>query len=177
MRQRINSLKCAILFVLLCGLSACAGLPDGIEAVNGFELPRYLGKWYEIARLDHSFERGLSKITADYSMREDGGVKVLNRGFNMEDNAWDEAEGKAYFVGDTNTGALKVSFFGPFYGGYNIIDLDKDGYQYALVAGPNLSYLWILARTPDLDDATLNYLLAKADAFGFAIDDLIFVEH
>ena len=177
MRERISSIKYVNLFVLLCGLSACAGLPEGIKPVSGFELPRYLGKWYEIARLDHSFERGLSKISAEYSMREDGGVRVLNRGFNVKEKVWDEAEGKAYFVADANTGALKVSFFGPFYGGYNIIELDKDGYQYALVAGPNLSYLWILARTPDLDAAIVDSLLAKAETLGFATDKLIFVEH
>jgi apolipoprotein D and lipocalin family protein len=175
--RKVGAIKCVGLFVLLSCLSACAGLPDGIRAVEGFELPRYLGKWYEIARLDHSFERGLSKISAEYSLRDDGGVRVLNRGFNAEENVWDEAEGKAYFVGDTNTGALKVSFFGPFYGGYNIIELDKDDYQYALIAGPNLSYLWILARTPDLDASTVKFLVAKADAFGFATDKLIFVEH
>ena len=90
---------------------------------------------------------------------------------------WDEAIGKAYFVGARDTGQLKVSFFGPFYGGYNIIELDKTGYQYSLVAGPSRDYLWILARAPALEASTLQRLIDQADALGFATDELIFVEH
>jgi apolipoprotein D and lipocalin family protein len=103
--------------ILAVFLSACTGAPEGVEVVSGFDLNRYLGTWYEIARLDHSFERGLSSITATYSLRDDGGVRVINRGYNAEEGEWDEAEGKAYFVGDEDVGQLKVSFFGPFYGG------------------------------------------------------------
>ena len=157
--------------------AACTGAPEGVEPVTGFELDRYLGTWYEIARLDHSFERGLSNVTAGYSLRDDGGVRVVNRGYNAEDGEWDEAEGKAYFVGDEDVGQLKVSFFGPFYGGYNVIELDKNGYQYSMVAGPDRSYLWILSRTPDLDDAVLERLLAKAGELGFPLGELIMVEH
>ena len=163
--------------VLAIMLSACTGAPEGVEGVSGFDLNRYLGTWYEIARLDHGFERGLSNVTATYSLREDGGVKVVNRGYNAEKEEWDEAEGKAYFLGDEDVGQLKVSFFGPFYGGYNIVELDKEGYQYSLVVGPDRSYLWILARTPDLDDAILDRLVAKARELGFPTDELIMVEH
>ena len=131
-------------------LIGCTGIPDGTEPVTGFELERYLGEWYEIARLDHSFEEGLDCVTATYSLRDDGGVKVINRGYNLEAQAWDEAEGRAYFIDDESVGRLKVSFFGPFYGGYNVLELDDD-YQWALVAGPNRDYLWILARTPTLE--------------------------
>lgn len=162
---------------LILGLNACVGIPDGVEPVSGVELEKYLGTWYEIARLDHSFERGLSNVTATYSRRDDGGIRVINRGYNAEEKAWDEAEGKAYFVGETDVGQLKVSFFGPFYGGYNIIELDKENYQYSLVAGPDRSYLWILARQPELEAATLQHLVAKADALGFATDKLIYVSH
>ena len=158
-------------------LAGCTGLPDGIEAVEGFELERYLGTWYEIARLDHSFERGLSNVTAEYSLRDDGGVAVVNRGYRADEGEWDDARGKAYFVGDSDIGRLKVSFFGPFYGGYNVIALDKDDYRYSLVAGPNRSYLWLLARSPDLDRATVDALVAKAAALGFPTDELIFVDH
>ena len=156
--------------------AGCTGVPDGVETVEGFELNRYLGTWYEIARLDHRFERGLSKVTANYSLREDGGVSVRNRGFDALQGEWNEAEGKAYFVDAPDKGRLKVSFFGPFYGGYNIIELDKKGYEYSMVAGPNRSYLWILAREPRLDAATLDHLVAKAKRLGFSTDDLIFVE-
>ena len=166
-----------LLTVLPVLFTACTGAPEGVDVVSGFDLSRYLGSWYEIARLDHGFERGLSNVTATYSLREDGGVKVVNRGYNAEKGEWDEAEGKAYFVGDEDVGQLKVSFFGPFYGGYNIVELDQDGYQYSLVAGPDRSYLWILARTPQLDDATLQRLVGRARELGFPTDELIMVEH
>ena len=157
--------------------SACTSLPDGVTVISDFELERYLGTWYEIARLDHRFERGLSSVTATYSMRSDGGVNVLNRGYKASANEWDEALGKAYFVGEPNVGRLKVSFFGPFYGGYNIVELDKERYRYALVAGPNRNYLWILSRAPTLDDNTLAALVDTATRLGFPTDELIYVEH
>ncbi|MEQ8206305.1 MAG: lipocalin family protein [Woeseia sp.] len=157
--------------------SGCVGTPEGVEPVAEFELNRYLGKWYEIARLDHRFERGMSNVTATYSMRDDGGVSVVNRGYKDSDGEWNDATGKAYFVGDADVGQLKVSFFGPFYGGYNIIELDKDRYQYALIAGPDRDYLWILARAPSLDPAISSRLVAKARALGFPTDELIYVDH
>lgn len=162
------------LLVLLFG---CVGIPDNVEPIKGFEVSRYLGKWYEIARLDHSFERGLQNVTAEYSLRDDGGIRVVNRGFNPESKAWKEAVGKAFFVGDPGTGRLKVSFFGPFYGGYNIIELDKKNYSYALVCGPDKSYLWILAREPRLEESIKAQLIGKAKAYGFNTDALIFVVH
>jgi apolipoprotein D and lipocalin family protein len=157
-------------------LAGCAGSPDGVEPVDGFELDRYLGTWYEIARLDHRFERGLTRVTANYSLRKDGGVRVLNRGFNADEGAWEDAEGKAYFVGDPAIGQLKVSFFGPFYGGYNIIALDKARYHYSVVAGPNRDYLWILAREPTLDPAVVERLVGVATGLGFPTDELIYVD-
>jgi apolipoprotein D and lipocalin family protein len=157
-------------------LNGCTGVPEGVETVTGFELQRYLGTWYEIARLNHRFERGLSNVTATYSVREDGGVEVLNRGFNADANEWDEATGKAYFVGKTDVGELKVSFFWPFYGGYNIIELDTESYQYSMVAGPDRDYLWILSRSPQLDAEILKKLVARANALGFPTEDLIYVD-
>lgn len=164
------------IFPILCSLflSGCASIPEGVETVDGFELDRYLGTWHEVARLDHSFERGLVNVTAEYSLRADGGVKVLNKGFDPAKNKWKEAEGRAYFTGDKTAGRLKVSFFRPFYGGYNIIELDKAGYTYSLVAGPSRSYLWILARTPELPPAVLEKLLARAAALGFDTGALIY---
>ena len=177
MDNAIRKRKAPLLAVLAMLLSACTGAPDGVDVVSGFELDRYLGSWYEIARLDHSFERGLSNVTANYSLRDDGGVKVINRGYNAKDGEWDEAEGKAYFVGEKDVGQLKVSFFGPFYGGYNIIELDKEDYQYSMVAGPDRSYLWILSRTPQMDPELLQSLVASARELGFATDELIMVDH
>lgn len=159
------------------GLTGCLGVPDGIQPVAGFELDRYLGKWYEIARLDHSFERGLTNVSAEYSLRDDGGVKVINRGFDQENKEWKVATGKAYFIGEPDTGQLKVSFFGPFYGAYNIFALDKEAYQYSLVAGPDFSYLWILARSPELNQTIVDSLLSKAKALGFSTEQLILVSH
>lgn len=168
-------LRCLCLLPLLL-LSACLGMPPGVTPVTEFELPRYLGTWYEIARLDHSFERGLTRVTAGYSMGEDGGVRVLNRGWSAASGEWEEAEGRAYFVEDAATGYLKVSFFGPFYGSYVITELDRDNYGYALISGPDTSYLWILARTPTPEPAVLERLVARAAALGFPSDALIYVD-
>ena len=158
-------------------LPSCSGLPKGVNPVTDFELDRYLGQWYEIARLDHSFERGLSNVTARYNRRTDGGVEVINRGYDMQKQRWREALGKAYFVGEPTVGQLKVSFFGPFYGGYNIIVLDRENYTHALVCGPNRRYLWVLARSPSLNPAVLHSLLEHARQLGFAIDELIYPAH
>lgn len=158
-------------------VSACTGIPDGVSPVSGFDVKRYLGTWYEIARLDHSFERDLQQVTADYSVREDGGIRVINRGYNTEKQAWEQAEGKAYFIGDSDVGRLKVSFFGPFYGAYNIMELDRENYQYAMISGPDRSYLWILARTPDPGQATVDRLVEQAAGLGFDSEQLIFVDH
>lgn len=165
------------LLLLVALLSGCTGIPEGVSPVTGFDVKRYLGKWYEIARLDHSFERGLEQVTAEYSLRDDGGIRVVNQGYNSAKQRWDKAEGKAYFTAGSDIGRLKVSFFGPFYGGYNIIGLDHESYQYALVSGPSTSYLWILARDPDLDPAIIRQLLAKASAFGFDTSRMVFVSH
>jgi len=173
--QRLLVTSMALLTAIV--QSGCAGVPDGVEVVTEFELSRYLGTWYEIARLDHSFERGMSRVTANYSMRDDGGVAVVNRGYKLSKQEWEDATGKAYFVGSPDIGQLKVSFFGPFYGGYNIMELDKGGYQYALVAGPNRGYLWILARSPELDQETLDALVNKAKNLDFPTDELIYVDH
>jgi len=156
-------------------LSGCTGIPNGVKAIDGFEINRYLGTWYEVARLDHRFERGLTKISATYTLRTDGGVKVINKGWNQADGKWEQAEGKAYFVGQPGNGRLKVSFFGPFYGGYNIIALDKKDYAYSMVTGPDRSYFWILSRTPQLPKETLEALIENAKQLGFATDKLIFV--
>ena len=167
----------AITLLTIVFQSGCAGIPDGAKAVTGFELDRYLGTWYEVARLDHSFERGMSNVTANYSMRDDGGVSVVNRGYKVKKGEWDDATGKAYFIGDADVGQLKVSFFGPFYGGYNILELDKDDYQYALVSGPDRGYLWILARSPELSQDILSTLVNKAKELDFPVDELIYVDH
>lgn len=164
-----------VLMFLFVFLTGCTGIPKGIEPVQNFDSRRYLGKWYEIARLDHSFERGLQQVSAEYTLREDGGIKVLNRGFNTAKNKWEDAEGKAYFVEDSNQGYLKVSFFGPFYGSYVIFDLGKN-YEYSLITSHNRDFLWLLSRTPTIDETLKKELLAKMESRGFKTQDLIFVD-
>lgn len=166
-------IKYGLLLVCLA-LSACASMPEGIKPVSEFDVNRYTGKWYEIARLDNWFEQGLEKITAEYALRPDGGVDVINSGYNPKNRERESAVGKAYFIGDPNVGSLKVSFFGPFYGGYHIIALDKVNYNYALIAGSDRDYLWILARQPNLQIAVLQDLKNQAQALGFKTDKLIY---
>jgi apolipoprotein D and lipocalin family protein len=175
-RLVIKKLLLLLLLSLFC-LTGCVGIPDGVVAVKGFDAQRYMGVWYEIARLDHSFERGLINVSATYSFNKDGSVKVINRGFDPERKIWKEAEGKAYFVEGPDVGRLKVSFFGPFYGGYNIIELDKQRYSYVLICGNDRHYLWILARQPVLDEAVKIELVQKAKKLGFNTDALIYVQH
>ena len=169
-------MKNLLIVVASLFLSACLGMPEKVTPVTGFDLDKYLGKWYEIARLDHSFERGLNRVTAEYSLREDGGVAVVNRGFMADKGEWKEAEGKAYFVGDQQEGYLKVSFFGPFYGSYVIFGLDQENYQYAFISGPDLSYLWLLSRKPVLAPEIIERFIEEANRIGFNTEDLIFVE-
>lgn len=162
--------------LILVLLTGCTGIPEGLTAVDGFDVNRYLGTWYEVARLDHRFERGLENISATYTLRDDGGIDVLNKGWDTKDGEWHEARGKAYFVEQPDKGRLKVSFFGPFYGGYNIIELDKKDYAYSMITGPDRSYFWILSRTKQLPDATLQALIDRAGTLGFATDKLIFAK-
>lgn len=166
-----------VALVLLVG---CTGTPEGIGPVKPFSLQPYLGQWYEIARLDHSFERGLSRVTATYQQRDDGGVSVLNRGYDNNEGQWQEAEGKAYFVESPDAGHLKVSFFGPFYSSYIVFELGeqnaKGQYPYAFVTGYNRDYLWFLAREPQVSDELKTEFIARAKALGFNTEELIWVE-
>ncbi|QLE86669.1 lipocalin [Shewanella sp. Scap07] len=161
--------------IIMLLLSGCTSLPDDITPVDNFELSKYLGTWYEVARLDHSFERGMSAVTATYSMREDGGVKVLNRGFIDAEQQWDDAQGKAYFVDGTDVGHLKVSFFGPFYGAYVVYELDAE-YQYAFITSYSRDYLWFLSRTPTVDEALMARFSQQAKQMGFASEQIIWVD-
>ncbi len=164
-------------FIGIISLAGCLGKPEKVIPVKQFDLNRYLGKWYEIARLDHSFERGLDKISAEYSLRDDGGVSVVNRGYSSKDGEWKEVKGKAYFVTNENEGYFKVSFFGPFYGSYVIFDLDKENYEYAFISGRDTSYLWLLARKPNLPQEVIYKFKRRSKELGFETNDLIFVNH
>lgn len=169
-----------ILYFCLMLLVSCTVSSSKLKVIDNIDANQYLGIWYEIARLDHSFERGLEQVTANYSLNDDGSIKVVNRGYDANKKEWKEAIGKALFVDPPNadgsrTGRLKVSFFGPIYGTYNIIELDKPYYNYALVTGGD-NYLWVLSRTPQLTYPIKQHLIAQAKELGFATDKLIFVK-
>ena len=160
---------------LLFLMTGCTGVPKGIEPVTGFDQQRYLGTLYEIARLDHSFEEGLSQVTAEYSLNNDGSIKVVNRGYNAEAGEWKEAEGRAVFVDAPDVGHLKVSFFGPFYASYVVFELD-DQYTTAYITGYDRDYLWLMSRTPEVSDEVLEAFRKRAEAEGFELGELILVE-
>ncbi|PAV01373.1 hypothetical protein CBG25_16910 [Arsenophonus sp. ENCA] len=163
-----------LLISSLLSLSCSVSAPKGVKAVENFDLNQYLGLWYEIARLDNRFERGLERVTANYMLNPDGSVKVINRGFLPKQHQWRKSIGKAKFIGSPKKGALKVSFFWPFYGGYHVIALHPE-YRYALVAGPSRNYLWLLSRTPRLETAETESLLNLARELNFPVDKLIWV--
>lgn len=167
--------RCLWLLVAVT-LTGCLGMPEAVKPVQGFEVKRYMGEWHEIARLDHSFERGLEKITAHYSLQGNGSVRVVNRGYSREQGEWKEAVGKAYFVNDASEGYLKVSFFGPFYGSYVVFGLDQVNYEYAYISGPDLSYLWLLARKPKVDQKVIDDFISTSRKLGFDTDQLIYPE-
>lgn len=165
-------------FILGCLLlTSCLSVPEGVVPVNNFELDRYLGRWYEVARLDHSFERDLQAVTAEYVTRDDGGIKVINSGRNIDSGEIQQAEGRAYFVEDPSIGHLKVSFFGPFFGSYVIFELDQDNYQYAFIAGNTTDYLWLLSRSPKVSQELLEQFKDSASSLGFNLEGLIMVSH
>lgn len=150
--------------------------PKEAFPVTGFDIHKYLGKWYELARLDYRFEKNLTNTTAEYSLKDDGSVKVINRGFNARNQKWEQVEGVALFREEKDKAALKVSFFKPFYSGYNVIALDTY-YRYAMVAGKDLDYLWILSREKSIPDDIRESYLKIARGIGYETEDLIWVDH
>jgi len=162
--------------ILALLFGSCSTIPEGVVAIKPFFKEKYLGKWYEIARFDFKFERNLNNTTAQYSINSDGNIKVVNRGYNYEKKKWEEATGVAKFVGESDVAMLKVSFFRPFYGGYNVIAIDNE-YKYALVCGNKLSYLWILSRETTIPEDIKQDYLAIAKKLEFNISALIWVEH
>lgn len=180
-RARPLSRLAALALMLAFGALLAAGCANtarqaGLPAVSPFDLQRYQGLWYEIARLDHRFERGLTNVSAQYTPQPDGSVRVVNRGFLAESGRWREAVGKGLFKGSPDVGSLKVSFFGPFYGDYDVVALDPD-YRWALVLGGDTSYCWILARDKTLGAAERDAILARAKALGVDTSALIWVTH
>ena len=172
--SKIRRLRYGLVGMFCLVLMGCTGIPEGIEPVTDFDQERYLGTWYEIARLDHSFERGLSEVTATYRANPDGSIAVLNRGFDQEEARWREAEGVARFVDSSTVAHLKVSFFGPFYGSYIVFELGEN-YEHAFVSGFNREYLWLLSRSPQVSDTLRNEFMETITKLGFAPDDLVWL--
>ena len=165
-----------LIVAIMTGFYSCATIPQGAVAVRPFNKERYLGKWYEIARIDFKYERDLNNTTAEYSLNDNGTIKVDNQGYNTKKGEWEQAIGKAKFVGEENIAMLKVSFFGPFYGGYNVIAID-DEYRYALIAGASLKYLWILSRETNIPAEIKDKYLKIAEKIGYKTTDLLWVKH
>jgi len=160
----------------MIGFNSCVTIPKGAVAVRPFDKEKYLGKWYEIARLDFKYERDLNNTTAEYSLNDNGSIKVDNKGYNTKKGKWKQAMGKAKSVGEENIAMLKVSFFGPFYSGYNVIAIDGD-YKYALVAGKSLKYLWILSRETNIPEDIKDKYLKMAEGIGYATTNLLWIKH
>ncbi len=166
-----------LLSLALFGLCATA-MAQKIDksTITSLDLDRYLGQWYEIARYDHSFERDLVGCKANYSMRDDGKIKVVNSGhLKTLDGPYKESTGKARAKKNGTPGQLQVSFFGPFYGDYNIMELAPD-YSYSVVGSSSPKYLWILSRTPQLTTATKDKILRNLRQRGYDTTKLIWVE-
>lgn len=151
-------------------------IPNGVTAFMPFDIGKFLGKWYEIARMDSMFEKHIDYATAEYSLNYDGSIKVINRGYNYKKQQEQRAEGKAVFVGNENEGKLKVSFFGPFYSGYNIIAVDPK-YKYALVCGRNRNFLWILSKEKRMPESIINEYLDLAESLGFDTLNLVWTNY
>jgi len=162
--------------IIMLGFNSCVSIPKGAVAVKPFSKEKYLGKWYEIARLDFKYERNLNNTTAEYSLNDNGTIKVDNKGYHIQKKKWVQAIGKAKFVGEENNAMLKVSFFGPFYSGYNVIAIDHD-YKYALVAGASLKYLWILSRETYIPNNIKDQYLKIAEGIGYHTNDLLWIKH
>jgi apolipoprotein D and lipocalin family protein len=167
----------AVLCLIILALAACTGRPADVEPVSGFDIIRYQGTWYEIMRLDHSFERGLTNVTAIYTLREEGTVDILNRGFDRARCRWEETQGRARFQRCKDFASLSVTFFWPFAGAYHVFELDKENYQFAVVSGHSRDYLWILARKPHMPQDQIKRLIPKVRELGFPVGELIRVDH
>ena len=177
MKKKILVLgSAALLTATLFAMNSCSSIPNRANPIQKFDKEKYLGKWYEIARLDFVFEKNLNNTTAEYSLNDDGSIKVANKGYNYIKNKNVESIGKAKFVNDSNEGRLKVSFFGPFYSGFNILAIDFE-YKYVLVVGKNIKYMWLLSRDKTMPENTKEKYLKIAKDLGFDTSALIWVKH
>ena len=166
----------SVIMIFAGFFSGCRNKVPKAGPVQNFDAERYSGKWYEIARMDFAYEKNMSNVTAEYYLNDDGSIKVTNSGFDTNKQKWKQIEGKARFVDSKNNGALRVSFFGPFYTDYTVIEIDPD-YQYALVAGQNTDLMWILSRTDGIPDKVKNSFLETACKAGYDVEKLVWTSH
>lgn len=150
-------------------------VPKNVTVVKPFDAKKYMGVWYEIARFDFKHEKDLKNVTATYALNDDGSVKVVNKGYNYVKDKWQEAVGKAKFIGDTNEAALKVSFFGPFYSGYNVVSMDP-AYENVLVFGESKDYIWILSRSKTIPHEVKDKFLQIARDAGYDLKRLVWTQ-
>lgn len=155
---------------------SCKTIPQGVVAVDDFEVDKYLGRWYEIARFDFKHERNMNNVTANYSLKPNGTIRVENRGYDTTKSKWKESIGVAKFAEDEHMGMLRVSFFRPFYSGYNVVKIDPE-YQHALVIGESKKYMWILSRTPNMPKDVLQSYVEHAKSLGLKVENLVYVTH
>ncbi len=179
MPSHIGTSAFVLSFIFLSAGSGCKNdKPENmdISTVKELDLERYMGTWYEIARFDHSFERGLVGVTASYELRPDGKITVINAGYkNSLDGKYKEAKGKAKQPNPDEPGKLKVAFFLFFYADYFVLELDEN-YRWVIIGSSSDKYLWILSRTPQLEQESLDSILKKARERGYNTDKLIWVE-
>ena len=177
MKKNKFILFAAVAITAITLFSSCSvKVPDYVEPVKNFDAKDYEGKWYEIARFDFKYEKDMNQVTAQYTLQEDGSIEVINRGYDYIKNEWKEKKGKAKFNGPEDQGALKVSFFGPFYAGYNVVMMEPD-YQTALVFGEKRDYIWFLSRKPTLSEETKQKFIDKAKEAGYDLNRLVWTEH
>lgn len=174
-RHHVLGLAALLTGTALLATGCAVKVPTQLKPVGNFDVHKYAGTWYEIARIDHRFEKGLINTSAQYSLNPDGTVQVINKGYDPEKKAWKESQGKAKFLGDTKEAALKVSFFGPFYGGYNVVALDAN-YQTSMVIGQDMDYFWLLSRTKTMPKEEVQQWLQKAQSIGVDLNKVILVK-
>ncbi|MGI6074590.1 MAG: lipocalin family protein [Fermentimonas sp.] len=178
--------KKGLIALAVAGLTAATGAflwskyrnltPKNVEPIKDFDIDRYLGKWYEIARLDVYWERYMDNTTTEYCLNDDGTIDVKNMGYNFKKGKWQVADGSARIAGDKNIGVLEVKFFGPFYSGYNVIAIEGD-YEHALVIGRSTKYCWILSREASITESVRTKLVSKAMECGVDVDKLLWIPH
>ena len=168
----------ALSLVTVTSFSSCktASVPNHIKVVTPFDIKKFDGTWYEIARFDFKHEKDLSNVTANYTLKENGGVQVLNKGYNYVKNKWEEAKGKAKFTTSNKDGSLQVSFFGPFYAGYHVVMMEPD-YETALIFGDTTDNIWILSRTKTISEATKQKYLTHAKKAGYDLNRMVWTKH